>query len=387
MKLSESSGLLYFNDRLITHNDSGNLPQLYEIDMVSLEIQRTITITNAENRDWEDIAQDETYIYIGDIGNNNGTRKDLLVYRILKSEYLTSDTLEAEKIEFEYENQDNFDNNGNSDWDAEALFVLQDKLIILTKQWNNYGTVAYSLPREPGRYMAKELDGYKVNGLVTGADFNPITEQLYIVGYTSILAPFLYVIDGATTNAIFGRIVKNLKIDIGTSQVESIIHVNANTYYLTSEQFERQSFNLSFEPKLYSLLVTNSFLEHEEEEEEEEETGLDDEGETKTDENQEESEEAVDISEGIDSIDDKADNNSGLIVVKSATETNLIYLVPEDGLVLSRAVYDASGRRLLLHHRNEIENSSINISSLKSGIYYLTLSLGGTIVTKPFVVQ
>jgi hypothetical protein len=38
--------------------------------MLVRAVLRTVAITNATNVDWEDIAQDASYIYIGDIGNN-----------------------------------------------------------------------------------------------------------------------------------------------------------------------------------------------------------------------------------------------------------------------------------------------------------------------------
>ena len=76
-EISETSGLIFHNGKLITHNDSGNTPQLFEIDTVSYQITRTVTLSNVANIDWEDIAQDSEYIYIGDFGNNLGTRTDL----------------------------------------------------------------------------------------------------------------------------------------------------------------------------------------------------------------------------------------------------------------------------------------------------------------------
>mgnify|MGYP000029410152 FL=1 len=44
--VSETSGLIFHNGKLITHNDSGNEPQLFEIDTVTLEITRTVTVSN-----------------------------------------------------------------------------------------------------------------------------------------------------------------------------------------------------------------------------------------------------------------------------------------------------------------------------------------------------
>jgi hypothetical protein len=68
--LDENSGLIFYNGNIITHNDSGDQANLYEISASTGAIIRTVAITNATNMDWEDIAQDASYIYIGDIGNN-----------------------------------------------------------------------------------------------------------------------------------------------------------------------------------------------------------------------------------------------------------------------------------------------------------------------------
>src|SRR5690606_14700262 len=77
--LDETSGLLFYNNTFITHTDSGGKAELYEVNPTTGAITRTVEITNATNGDWEDIAQDSTHIYIGDIGNNSGDRTDLKI--------------------------------------------------------------------------------------------------------------------------------------------------------------------------------------------------------------------------------------------------------------------------------------------------------------------
>ncbi|MGB3145767.1 MAG: T9SS C-terminal target domain-containing protein, partial [Maribacter sp.] len=169
--VAETSGLIYFNGVLITHNDSGNEPILYELDTLNLTIKRSVRISNVENTDWEAISQDEDFIYIGDFGNNLGTRRDLAVHKISKQAYLDSDEVVATTINFSYVDQTDFSNNGNSDWDAEAFFVLADQLIILTKQWQSQGSVAYTVPKEPGTYVASKLGTIENIGLVTDASY------------------------------------------------------------------------------------------------------------------------------------------------------------------------------------------------------------------------
>ena len=86
-KVKETSGLLFLDGKIITHNDSGNDANLYEIDSLSGTILRTISIANATNIDWEDLTENDTHLFVADIGNNNGNRQDLKIYTILKSDF------------------------------------------------------------------------------------------------------------------------------------------------------------------------------------------------------------------------------------------------------------------------------------------------------------
>jgi hypothetical protein len=51
-------GFSFYNNNIITHNDSGGQANLYEINASTGAVLRTVAITNATNVDWEDIAQD-----------------------------------------------------------------------------------------------------------------------------------------------------------------------------------------------------------------------------------------------------------------------------------------------------------------------------------------
>ena len=70
-----------------THNDSGDGPFLYAIGSKgeSLGVWR---VNGAEADDWEDIAagpgpdKSKSYLYVGDIGDNSSTRKEIVVYRL-----------------------------------------------------------------------------------------------------------------------------------------------------------------------------------------------------------------------------------------------------------------------------------------------------------------
>lgn len=266
--LSESSGAIFFNDKLISLNDSGNENKLYELDTISGLVTRTVTITNATNADWEDITQDDNSIYIGDIGNNSGNRLDLKIYKVNKSDYLNSTNVTAEIINFSYSDQTDFTANpNNTEWDAEALISFDaNNLILFTKNWVNGTSKAYLIPKTSGTYSVSPLATTLTSGgLITGATFNPITQKVYLIGYNSILQPFVWVCENFTNNDIFSGInTQTMLSSLGYEQTEGITYVDENRYFITSESFNISS--LSDTAKLISFTTNDnelSILEHE----------------------------------------------------------------------------------------------------------------------------
>src|SRR5690625_2560360 len=194
--LKESSGAVFFNGKLVSHNDSSHRNRLYELDTVIGKITRTITVTNARNVDWEAMAHDDAFIYVGDIGNNSGVRTDLKIYKIAKEDFQQSTEVTAEIIEFNYSDQKGFTSNfNNTGWDAEALISYDENILILfTKNWINGITKAYPIPKKPGAYSVEPLPTtLNSGGLITGATYNPYTEKVYLLGYSSLLKPFIWV--------------------------------------------------------------------------------------------------------------------------------------------------------------------------------------------------
>ena len=257
--LSESSGAIFFNNKLITHNDSGGDPKIFELDTISGAVTRTVTISNATNMDWEDITQDDTSIFIGDIGNNNGTRTDLKIYKISKSEYLTSTTVAAETINVSYAAQTDFTSTPNKTvWDAEALVSFDDSnLILFSKNWVNFETSAYVVPKAPGTYslspLTTKLDAASV---ITGGAYNPLSKKLYLVG-SSIDATFtvqsvVWVCDGFSglTDVFDGDNTKTTLSAFSNYQIEAITFVSVNSYLMTSEAFPHP-----FSPSVAKLIT------------------------------------------------------------------------------------------------------------------------------------
>jgi hypothetical protein len=130
-ELKEISGLEFLNDTiLIAHNDGGNDANLYLLNLKG-EILKKINISNAKNVDWEDITGDESFIYIGDIGNNLNKRKDIKIYRISKSEMLDKESIHAESMTISYADQVNFPpDDTHKNFDSECLISAYGELWI-----------------------------------------------------------------------------------------------------------------------------------------------------------------------------------------------------------------------------------------------------------------
>lgn len=239
--LSESSGLIFFNGHLVSHNDSGNENQLFELDTLTGQITRTITIKNGTNIDWEDITQDDDAIYIGDFGNNNGNRRDLTIYKITKDHFLSADSVNAERIEFAYADQVDFSSRpNNTPWDAEAMISLDaQNLMVFTKDWAEENTKAYAIPKTPGTYQVNPMPtSLPEAGLITGATYQSQQQRLLLSGYLNSLFPFIWVCKPESTDDLFAGTHQRIFItEFSIEQVEAITSVNENRFFISSESF------------------------------------------------------------------------------------------------------------------------------------------------------
>lgn len=260
-RLKETSGLAYVEGRLFTHNDSGNANLLYQIDTKTGRILRTVTVNGASNVDWEDLAYDGSYLYIADIGNNLGDRKDLKIYRISKEDLLNNDDeVEAEIISLTYADQKRFDYEAyTTPYDAEALVAHDGALYIFTKSWGDYTTRVYKVPSEPGSYRAEAVDKRALDVMITGAAYDEKGQTIALVGYTNPYdeeKPFksaVLKLSGFSDDRFFSGQIAESPIKNGRSagQVESLVFRDASTLFVSAEGVSTPWFDVS--AKLYEV--------------------------------------------------------------------------------------------------------------------------------------
>lgn len=244
----EISGMTIVESDLWALNDSGNPNKLYRIDTLSGAILQEVDITNAGNEDWEDLAQSEDFLFIGDFGNNAGNRTNLRIYKIAKSD-LENDEILAEIIFFSYEDQFDFaENNNNHNFDCEAFFFHNNSLHLFTKNWVDNQTKHYTLPAEVGEHQAQLQATFDTQGLITGAAIAP-DSTVALVGYTSAGIPFMWLLFDYLSGDYFSGNKRRIELGspITISQLESVAFQRNGYGYLASESFSFLA------PKLFSF--------------------------------------------------------------------------------------------------------------------------------------
>lgn len=254
--ISETSGLAFIDDVLWTHNDSGGEAKLYAIDRSNGSILRTVDVNNTSNVDWEDLAFNETHLFIGDFGNNKGIRKDLKIYSIKREDLKTQSSVEAEVIEFSYATQTDFNATSKTNYDCEAFIVYEDNFYLFSKNYGDNQTDMYRLGMDSSTGIAEKVSSFQSNALVTGASIDSESKTLALIGYKTNGTPKSWIFSNFVDADFFKG--EQRKINWGTpakAQIEGVTHMKKGMLYISSENFDYSDNLGSFSLKqtLYGL--------------------------------------------------------------------------------------------------------------------------------------
>lgn len=238
-KVKETSGLIFFRGSIWTINDSGGKPQIYRLNNKTGEIVQVISMNNAHNVDFEDLTQDDDYIYIGDFGNNFGNRKDLSIYKITKTDIPKKGNirLNAEQIKFNYADQKSFERKWlKNDYDCEAIISVDDKLYLFTKNWVDEKTRVYAVPKKAGEYTVEVVNEFFVDGLITAAEYHDESGMLSLLGYKDFM-PFIWVFWNYQEHDFFGGEKRRYNLEsIHGAQTEGICFNDKGDILISCEQ-------------------------------------------------------------------------------------------------------------------------------------------------------
>ncbi len=247
-KLSEVSGIATFNQsRAWVIEDNGNKDIIYAINLEG-KLVKEFKVKNAKNTDWEDLAEDDQgNLYIGDFGNNDNDRKNLIIYKLPNPEKEKGSNIPAEKIEFHYPLQKAFPpSKKDLLFDAEAFFHWDNQLYIFTKDRSRPylgKTLVYRVPDKKGTYKAQligtlNLCNEQNHCSVTGADISTDGKTLALLGYGYLYVIRDFELDNLATSKIDRIYLKH------ETQMESICFLNDSTLLIADEQSQTKGRNL-----------------------------------------------------------------------------------------------------------------------------------------------
>lgn len=161
------------------HGDSGTGNWLYAIDREGTRLTG-LRVKGAQNIDWEDITHDDQgNLWLGDIGNNDSSRRDLAVHRITEPDPRAK--LEEVQVDlsvrFSYPEQREFGNK-LLDFDAEALLWWDGTLWLLTKHRSDDFTHLYRFPALDGEPVELErVASFDLGASLQAGERKPWTGQ------------------------------------------------------------------------------------------------------------------------------------------------------------------------------------------------------------------
>lgn len=234
--LSEVSGMFLDGGYFGLHGDGGSAAAIYRLTMDG-KAYDTTTI-NRDNTDWEDMGINSRWVVLGDFGNNQGTRKDLSLIMI-PADSLGKKQVNAGVVRFSYPDQVDFTSNTFSDYDCEAIIVLEDSALLFSKSKSTAICRIYSLPLIPGVHQARLLDTLKLPFWVCGAGYQ--SGRLVLTGYAPnwdlSLTPWIYLADmkNGLPDRNSGRYAA-LTVP-GSTQTESVCFGDSGSVWITAEAY------------------------------------------------------------------------------------------------------------------------------------------------------
>lgn len=234
--INETSGLEFYNNNFITHNDSGGEPSLYVFNEMG-EVIETIGLDKnpdfeIENNDWEDITNDNEYLFVADTGNNFGNRDNLNIIRVNKGTDFMVDGI----IEISYSDQESFFPRPKHKYDAEAIIVIEDKIALFSKDRENLNTDLYLVNKnQNGSQILTSEVSYDVNTLITGGDYDEDRNLLALVSYNSNGNQYLLLFENFKLNNLENNNFKKFKIPLEQAQIEAVKIIDEKTFWVTSE--------------------------------------------------------------------------------------------------------------------------------------------------------
>lgn len=192
-RIEEASGIaesLRYPDHFWIHNDSGDEARLFLVNTQGKTIV-TLVLQGIQNRDWEDIATgpgdepNESYIYVGEIGDNNAQYTYKNIYRLKEpvfdnlneGQIVVSDAVET--ITFNYQ-------DGSRDAETVMVDPQTNDIYIVSKREDQVQVYVLEYPQSLSDTLVLPIIKTLPFTRVTAGDISADGSEIVIKTHTTI---------------------------------------------------------------------------------------------------------------------------------------------------------------------------------------------------------
>ncbi|MGH1520076.1 hypothetical protein [Chryseobacterium sp. JK1] len=240
-KLKEVSGITLSKDKktIWVIEDSGNKNAIYGMNDKG-DLVAKVPVENSENTDWEDIISDsQGNIYIGDFGNNDNDRQDLVILKTDLKDITQTTTKVVQTTKFHYQGQTEFPpKKSKLLYDCEAFVEMNGSFYLFTKNRSKGfdGTfLVFKVPNKEGNFEARLIGTLKLEGgyndaAVTSATINNTKDKIVLLSHKNI-----HVLTGFTADNFNTSKIQKIPLH-HNSQKEAIVFYDNKTLMIADEK-------------------------------------------------------------------------------------------------------------------------------------------------------
>jgi hypothetical protein len=238
-KLKEISGIAKDGNFIWAISDNPK-SDIFKLDLSGNVVQQ-LSMKNITVTDVEDVTADADYLYVADVGENDGSRGQRQIIKIKKADIGTGEKVDVdgEIIHFSFPTQGDIQKKENNEYDCEALISFNDALYLFTKRRNDLQSELFMLSKTTGSQIPKFIAMFNSKGLITGASINGEGNEVALVGYQhGHKQPFIWLLNGFNGNNFFSGKHQEyvLRNDEKDWQVESITYKDDGTILFGCEE-------------------------------------------------------------------------------------------------------------------------------------------------------
>lgn len=220
-------------DLFWTHNDAGNEPEIFAIGADGRLVQR-VRVYGADLVDWEDVESapcgEGACLYVGDIGDNDGDRERITIYRVEEPAATATETGPADALHATFP---------DGPRDAEGLFADgSGSLYVVSKgRRDEIALYRYPFPQRPGETVTLERvrtlfpEPEDERDRVTAATSTPDGRWLGIRTYRAL---YLYPAPALVGDDVVEPTVVDLS-SLSEAQGEALVLADDGTIWVSSE--------------------------------------------------------------------------------------------------------------------------------------------------------